>query len=157
MHFLGLKIAKTAVHDFMANEDTLTIKKAHFEPKERNSPENITAGFNWPKTKAKTTTNLGAISSQDIFNINMRVLYEESSKKRKVTREPKAKKTVGTVLSHYFNFISATLDVLDRHEQFKGHCLIMDNTPIYNLGQIAKVNCKSQIWMRISSTILSRA
>lgn len=46
-HFLGLSIAKNAVHEFMANEYALTIKKVHFEPKERNSPESITARFNW--------------------------------------------------------------------------------------------------------------
>jgi transposase len=44
--FMGLKIAKSAVHDFMTNECALTIKKAHFEPKERNSPDSITARFN---------------------------------------------------------------------------------------------------------------
>lgn len=181
--FMGLKIAKTAVHDFMTNECALTIKKAHLEPKERNSPDSITARFNWvtnlmttdidyqsncvfidesafhinlsrsmvwskkgtravvvqPKTRAKTTTILGAISSQGIINIKVRVPYEQNSKKRKVTGESKVKKTVGTVLGHYFNFISATLGVLDRHEQFKGHYLNMDNAPIHNSDQIAKL------------------
>ncbi|KAG1043408.1 hypothetical protein G6F43_011658 [Rhizopus delemar] len=41
--FMGLKIAKAAVHDFMTNECVLTIKYAHFEPKERNSLDSITA------------------------------------------------------------------------------------------------------------------
>lgn len=67
---------------------------------------------------------MGAISSQSIINIKVRVPYTEISKKRKTTGEPKAKKTVGTVTGHYFNFISATLDVLDRHEQFKGIILL---------------------------------
>jgi hypothetical protein len=58
---------------------------------------------------------------------------------RKVKGEPKVKKTVGTVLGHHFDFISAALDVLGRHEQFKGHCLIMANDPIHNSDQIAKL------------------
>ncbi|KAG1237206.1 hypothetical protein G6F68_000879 [Rhizopus microsporus] len=41
-HSLGLKIAKNAVHGFMVNVYALTIKKAHFEPKEKNLPESIT-------------------------------------------------------------------------------------------------------------------
>lgn len=59
----------------------------------------------------------------------MRVLYEQNSKKRKISDEPKAKKTGETVLDHYFNFIHDTLDVLDRHEQFREHYLIIDNAP----------------------------
>lgn len=58
---------------------------------------------------------------------------------RKVKGNPKAKKTVGTVLGHYFDLISAALDALDRHEQLKGHCLIMANGPIHNSDQIAKL------------------
>ncbi|KAG1140718.1 hypothetical protein G6F37_006899 [Rhizopus arrhizus] len=56
---------------------------------------------------------------------------------RKVEGESKAKKTVRTVLGHHFDFISAALDVLDRHEKFKGHCLIMANSPIHNSDPIA--------------------
>ncbi|KAG1140373.1 hypothetical protein G6F37_001805 [Rhizopus arrhizus] len=139
--FMGLKIAKSAVHDFMTNECASTIKRAHFEPKKEThqtvSPHDLTgAVVVQPKTKAKTTTILGAISSQGIIKIKVRVPYEQGSKKRKVTRELKAKKIVGAVLDHYFNFISVTLDVLDRHEQFKGHYLIMDNAPVHNSDQI---------------------
>ncbi len=66
--------------------------------------------------KARTLTIFGAISSQGVTNIKVRVPYEQNSKKRKITGEPKTKKRVGTVLGYYFNFISDTLDVLDRHE-----------------------------------------
>jgi transposase len=67
------------------------------------------------------------------------VPYEESSKKRKVTGEKKAKKTVGTVIGHYFNFIANTLDVFDRHKHFKGCYLVMDNAPIHNSVQIERL------------------
>ena len=103
------------------------------------SKKGIRAVVVQPKTKAKTTTILGAISSQDIIKIKVRVPYEQGSKKRTITGELKAKKTVGTVLGHYFNCISVTLDVLDRHEQFKGHYLIMDNAPVNNSDQITKL------------------
>ena len=92
-----------------------------------------------PKTRAGTITILGAMSSQGVIHMKVRVTYQESSKKRKVTGEPKAKKTVGTVLGHYFKFISDTLNVLDRHEQFKVHYLIMDNASIHISDQIEKL------------------
>lgn len=44
--FGGLKIAKTAIHNFTVNECALTIKKACFEPKQINSPASIKASFN---------------------------------------------------------------------------------------------------------------
>ncbi|KAI8368771.1 hypothetical protein BD560DRAFT_371154, partial [Blakeslea trispora] len=55
--FEGLKIAKTAVHDFMVNDCALTIKKAHFEPKERNSPRSIEARFQWATNLIQTDIN----------------------------------------------------------------------------------------------------
>lgn len=42
-----------------------------------------------------------------------------------------AKRTVGTVTGHYFNFIASTPDIMDKHEEFKGYYLIMDNAPIH--------------------------
>jgi transposase/transposase-like protein len=181
--FKGLKVSKTTVYEFMTKDCALTMKKAHFEPKERNSDQSIKKRYNWavdvrntdmdyqsncifidesafhinlsrtmawsqkgtravvvqPKTRAKTTTILGAISSHGIINIKVRIPYTESSKKRRITGEPKAKKTVGTVTGHYFNFIYDTLEVLDRHEQFKGHYLLMDNAPIHSSEQIRRL------------------
>ncbi|RCH92611.1 hypothetical protein CU098_005065 [Rhizopus stolonifer] len=43
----GLEIAKTDVHDFMANDCVLTIKKAQNEPEERNSSASIEVCFKW--------------------------------------------------------------------------------------------------------------
>lgn len=37
----------------------------------------------------------------------------------------------GTVTSHYFNFVAMTSGVMDKHEIFKGHCLVIDNAPIH--------------------------
>ena len=42
-------------------------------------------------------------------------------------------------MGHCFHFISATGDLLGRHEQFKGYHRIMNNAPIYKLDQIAKL------------------
>lgn len=82
-------------------------------------------------TRAKTTTILGAISLFGVVNIIVRVPFAEASKKRKVTDGSKARRTVGTVRGHYMNFISSALGVMNRHEKFKGHYIIMGNGPIY--------------------------
>ncbi|CAO3666780.1 unnamed protein product [Rhizopus stolonifer] len=42
-----------------------------------------------------------------------------------------AKRTVGTVTGHYFNFIASTLDIMDQIKEFKGHYLIMDSATIH--------------------------
>ncbi|KAG1031421.1 hypothetical protein G6F43_013958 [Rhizopus delemar] len=91
-----------------------------------------------PKTKSKTTTILGAISPHGVVNVKVRTPKVVQSKKRKLegNKEDKevtdnAKRTVGTVAGHYFNFIASTLDIMDQHEEFKGHYLIMDNAPIH--------------------------
>lgn len=84
----------------------------------------------------------------------MRVLYEESFNKRKAKDKDDNRKAA---LDHYFKFISATLDVLNHHEQLKGHYMIINDVSIHNSDQIVKLNCKSWIWIRISSTIISRA
>ncbi|KAG1463844.1 hypothetical protein G6F46_003604 [Rhizopus delemar] len=92
-----------------------------------------------PKMGVRTLTILSAISSQGVININVRVPYEQSSEKRKITSESKAKRTAGTVLGHCFSSISDTLDVHDRHEQFRGHYPITDNASIHLLDQIEKL------------------
>lgn len=90
-----------------------------------------------PTTRAQTTTILGAISPQGVINVKLRRPFQASSKKRKLQNEATkasgstAKKITGTVTGHYFNFIASTLDVLDKHEQFKGFYLVMDNIPIH--------------------------
>ncbi|EIE90456.1 hypothetical protein RO3G_15167 [Rhizopus delemar RA 99-880] len=91
-----------------------------------------------PKTKSKMTTILGAISPFGVVNMKVRTPKVVQSKKRKLggNKEDErdidsVKRTVGTVTGHYFNFIANTLDVMDRHEEFKGHYIVMDNAPIH--------------------------
>lgn len=60
-----------------------------------------------------------------------------SSKKRKVNGAA-ARRTIGTVTGYYFNFIASTLDILDKHEEFKGNYIVMDNAPIHTAEDIEK-------------------
>ncbi|KAG0747073.1 hypothetical protein G6F57_001098 [Rhizopus arrhizus] len=86
---------------------------------------NLKRNFSWfkegsraavkvPKIRAKTTTTLGAISPFGVVNISVKFT------------------------GHYFNFISSVLDVMDRHEQFRGHYLVTNNAPIYTHEDIQK-------------------
>ncbi|GAA5797846.1 hypothetical protein HPULCUR_003242 [Helicostylum pulchrum] len=68
-----------------------------------------------PKTRAKTTTILGAISPKDIINIRARTSrVTAASKKRKPNGSNKKANNpkTGTVTGHYINFIASTLDIL---------------------------------------------
>ncbi|CEG71152.1 hypothetical protein RMATCC62417_06935 [Rhizopus microsporus] len=96
-----------------------------------------------PKTKANNIIILGAIASYGVLNISVRRPKKkmEPSKKRKAeggSVQVVNKGKGDTVTGHYFNFVAATLDVLDRHEQFKGHYIVMDNTPIHTHLDIQK-------------------
>ncbi|KAG2200617.1 hypothetical protein INT47_007361 [Mucor saturninus] len=69
-----------------------------------------------PKTRAKTTTIIGAISSIVIINNKVKLpKVTAPSKKRKAT----------------IGFVQTQTDVMDQFEVFKGHYLIMDNAPIH--------------------------
>ena len=113
---------------------------------------NLKRNFSWPKegscavvkvprTRAKTTAILGVISPFGVVNISVRRPRAlDQSKKRKVNGGTKAKvsNNGGTVVGHYFNFISSVLDIMDRHEQFRGHYLVMDSAPIHTHEDIQK-------------------
>ncbi|CEG71935.1 hypothetical protein RMATCC62417_07578 [Rhizopus microsporus] len=45
--FTDLKVSKSAVHRFITEKCALTLKKAHFHSKERNSPESIEKRYTW--------------------------------------------------------------------------------------------------------------
>ncbi|KAG1453846.1 hypothetical protein G6F56_007469 [Rhizopus delemar] len=65
----------------------------------------------------------------------------EPSKTRKVgsVTTPVANKDKGGIVTgHYFNFVAATLDVFDPHEQLKGCYIVMDNAPIHTYLDIQK-------------------
>ncbi|KAG0771611.1 hypothetical protein G6F22_016333 [Rhizopus arrhizus] len=94
-----------------------------------------------PKTRAKTTTILGAISPYGVVNIKVRRPKAPiPSKKRKAAGSTQNTQNTkgGTVTGHYFNFIASTLDILDQHEQFKGNYIVMDNAPIHKNADIRK-------------------
>ncbi|KAK4517023.1 uncharacterized protein ATC70_000351 [Mucor velutinosus] len=87
---------------------------------------------NVPKTRVKTTTIIGAISSFGIVNVKVKLpKVTAPSKKRKATCGPVQADKGETVTGHYFNFVASTLDVMDKYEQFKDHYLIMDNATIH--------------------------
>lgn len=97
-----------------------------------------------PKTRAKTTTILGAISPYGVVKLQVRrPRVPASSKKRKIdgaAGKPIAANNSkgGTVTGHYFNFTAKNLDVMDKHSQFKGNYLIMYNAPIHINEDIRK-------------------
>ncbi|KAG1173555.1 hypothetical protein G6F70_005774 [Rhizopus microsporus] len=89
-----------------------------------------------PKTRAQTTTILGAISASGLIKCSLR-LPQPPAKKRK--REGYVGLTsTGTVTGHYFSFLKATMDEMDQYSHMKGHYLIMDNAPIHKSEDIAK-------------------
>ncbi|KAG0744957.1 hypothetical protein G6F16_005239 [Rhizopus arrhizus] len=183
----GLNIKKSALHDFMTEKCKISLKRAHLQSVERNSPEKIEDRHAWvtnwlqtdmdylsncvfvdeaefhvnmkrsyawskkgsraivkvPKTRALTTTIFGVISPFGIVNVSVRRLKAIApSKKRKTTGscrtvdETTSKR--GAVTGHYFNFLSSTMDVLDKHEMFKDNYIIMDNAPIHQHEDIRK-------------------
>jgi transposase len=93
------------------------------------------ANVETPSTRGKTTTIIGAISPYGVVNVKVKTpRVVAPSKKRKAASGVSTvigKGKGGTVTGHYFNFIAATLDVMDKHEIFKGHYLVMDNAPIH--------------------------
>ena len=90
-----------------------------------------------PKTRAKTTTILGATSPYGLVNIKARrPQVVPVSKKRKIAESsrppPKVKQNKGVFTGHYFNFLSNTMDVIDKFpNESKDHYLIMDNAFIH--------------------------
>jgi transposase len=90
-----------------------------------------------PKTRATTTTILGAISAEGLIKCSLRLPQPPSNKKRKrgdgIERVSK-----GTVTGHYVTFLKATMDEMDQYPHMKGHYLVMDNAPIHTSEDIAK-------------------
>ena len=94
-----------------------------------------------PRTRTKTTIILGTISPFGVVNISVRrPLALAPSKKRKVNGGTKAKESNngGMVTGYYFNFISSVLDVMDCHERFRWHYLVIDNSSIHTHEDIQK-------------------
>ncbi|KAL1934995.1 hypothetical protein VTP01DRAFT_4135 [Rhizomucor pusillus] len=98
----------------------------------KGSPAVVTV----PKTCARTTTVLGAISASGLIKCSLR-LPQPPAKKRK--REGHADLTsTGTATGHYLSFLKVTMDEMDKYPQMKGHYLVMDNAPIHKSDDISK-------------------
>lgn len=69
---------------------------------------------------------MGAISPYGVVNISARLPYKLLQSKKGKTPDDSKNLKSGMVSGHYFNFVSSTLDVTDKHEEFKGHYLIMN-------------------------------
>ncbi|KAG0807782.1 hypothetical protein G6F17_010171 [Rhizopus arrhizus] len=95
-----------------------------------------------PKTRAKTTTILGAISPYGAINMKVRKPRAVNQIKKRKAGGGKAvintQSRGGTVTGHYFNFICDTMDILDKHEEFKDCYIVMDNAPIHKNADIEK-------------------
>ena len=91
-----------------------------------------------PETRARTTTILGAISPFGVVNVQLRRPTIPSKKRRLGSNGLVVSGAGGTVTGHYINFIKSTLDVLDNHEEFKGHYIVIDNAPIHTSKDIER-------------------
>ncbi|KAG1054450.1 hypothetical protein G6F43_003544 [Rhizopus delemar] len=90
-----------------------------------------------PKTRAITTTILGAISAEGLIKCSLRLPQPPSNKKRK-RRDGVGHTCKGTVMGHYVSFLKATMDEMDQYSHMKGHYLVMDNALIHTSEDIAK-------------------
>ncbi|KAG1323444.1 hypothetical protein G6F62_009658 [Rhizopus arrhizus] len=90
-----------------------------------------------PKTRATTTTILGAISAEGLIKCSLRLPQPPSNKKRK-RGYGIGQMSKGTVMEHYISFLKATMDEMDRFPHMKGHYIVMDNAPIHTSENIAK-------------------
>jgi transposase len=89
------------------------------------------------KTRAKTTTILGAISAQGLIKCSLRLPQPPPNKKRK-QGEGVGQVSKGTVTEHCISFLKATMDEMDQYPNMKGHYFVMDNAPIHISVDIAK-------------------
>ncbi|KAG1041836.1 hypothetical protein G6F25_003635 [Rhizopus arrhizus] len=90
-----------------------------------------------PKTRATTTTILGAISAEGLIKCSLRLPQPPSNKKRK-RGYGVGQMSKGTVMEHYISFLKATMNKMDRFPHMKGHYIVMDNAPIHTSENIAK-------------------
>ena len=90
-----------------------------------------------PKTRATTTTILGAISAQGLIKCSLRLPQPPPNKKRK-REECVGYVSKGTVTGHYISFLKATMDEMNQYPNMKGHYFVMDNAPIHISVDIAK-------------------
>ncbi|KAL1928080.1 hypothetical protein VTP01DRAFT_2996 [Rhizomucor pusillus] len=178
--FKGLKVSKSTVYDFVRTQCNLSLKKARFQPVDKDSGAKVRERLDWlskwetthmdfrkncvifyesafhvnmkrsmawskkgspvivtvPKTRAQTTTILGAISASGLINCSLR-LPQPPAQKRKRGGCAGLMNT-GTVTGHYLSFLKATMDEMDRYPHMEDHYLVMDNAPIHTSNDIVK-------------------
>ncbi|KAL1936371.1 hypothetical protein VTP01DRAFT_505 [Rhizomucor pusillus] len=178
--FTGLQVSKSTVYDFVRKHCNLSLKKARFQPVDRNSEEKIQECLDWirkwektemdftrncvflaesafhinmkrsigwskkgspavvrvPKTRAQTTTILGAISAAGLIKCSRR-LPQPQAKKRK-RGDDAGRTSRGTVTGHYISFLKATMDEMEQYPHMKDYYLVMDNASIHTSDDIAK-------------------
>ncbi|KAL1929243.1 hypothetical protein VTP01DRAFT_2302 [Rhizomucor pusillus] len=145
-NFKGLKVSKSTVYDFVRTQCNLSLKKARFQPVDTNS---VLTGFatryGWskkgspavvtaPKTRAQTTTVLGAISASCLTKCSLR-LPQPLAKKRKRGGCAGLMST-GTVSK----LLKAIMDKMDQYPHTKGHYLVMGNAPIHTSNDLASIS-----------------
>ncbi|KAG1152122.1 hypothetical protein G6F37_000664 [Rhizopus arrhizus] len=123
--FTNLKISKSSLHDFektdldfesncvFINEAAFHINLKRFMAWSKKGERAIVVT---PKTRAKITTIIGAISPYGVVNIKIK-----SPKVAGPSKKRKAASGGSVVVGE---------DVMDKHELFKGHYLVMDNALI---------------------------
>ncbi|KAG1443306.1 hypothetical protein G6F56_010721 [Rhizopus delemar] len=76
-----------------------------------------------PKTRATTTTILGAISAEGLIKCCLRLPQPQPNKKRKRGKGI-GRVSKGTVTGHYISFLKATMDEMDQYPYIRGYSQI---------------------------------
>ncbi|KAL1933526.1 hypothetical protein VTP01DRAFT_7616 [Rhizomucor pusillus] len=120
--FKGLKVSKRTVYNFVRTQCNLSLKKARFQPVDRNSEAKIQERLDWVRKWDMTDIDLEEIA----------VFHSGYSAKNK----SKDDHNLGCNL--YIRFLKATMDEMDKYEQMKGHYLVMNNAPIHKADDISR-------------------
>ncbi|KAL1932156.1 hypothetical protein VTP01DRAFT_9212 [Rhizomucor pusillus] len=98
-----------------------------------------------PKTRAKTTTILGAISASGIIKCSLRLPQPPSKKRKRAGHSEAVSK--GTVTGHYLSFLKATMDEMDKYIESRGYrCAYL---PSYS----PELNPIEQFWSVVKSKL----
>ncbi|KAL1929384.1 hypothetical protein VTP01DRAFT_1522 [Rhizomucor pusillus] len=100
------------------------------------SKKGLPAVVTVPKTRAKTTTILGAISASGLIKCSLRI-PQPPAKRRKRGGHADLTST-GTVAGHCLSLLKATMDEMDRYPHMKGYYIIMDTAPIHTSSDVPK-------------------
>jgi transposase len=100
--FMGLKISKSAFHEFTRKKCRISCKRAHFQPVERGTPEKIEQRYNWAKNLEDTDIDFESncvFIDEAGFHINMKRTFAWGRVgKRAIVKTPKTKSKTTTIL-----------------------------------------------------------